>query len=108
MTARHYRIQLDGVLGSRFGGSFTGFDLEQGPNGTVLVGTCPDSSALFGVLDQVENLGLGLLTVESCPVDGSSRPSVRGRRRAQRGRAQQDGPGSDAATQEPDLLPGPF
>ena len=71
MTARHYRIALDGVLGSRFSSSFAGFHLEQGPTGTVLVGTCRDSSALFGILDQVANLGLGLLTVDSCPVETS-------------------------------------
>lgn len=69
MSARHYRIRLDGVLGSRFSGSFAGFHLEQDRAGTVLVGTCADSSALFGILDQVESLGLGLLTVDSYPVD---------------------------------------
>ena len=77
MTARHYRIQLDGVLGSRFDGSFVGFHLEQAPNGTVLVGTCPDSSALFGVLTQIESLGLGLLTLDSTQVDDAGRPSPR-------------------------------
>ncbi len=68
MTARQYRIQLDGVLGDRFDTWFTGFRLEQAPTGTVLVGTCVDESALFGVFDQVEALGLGLLTVESSPI----------------------------------------
>jgi len=70
MTARHYRIHLDGVLGDRFSSSFAGFHLEHDRAGTVLVGTCPDSSALFGILDQVEILGLGLLTVDSYPVEG--------------------------------------
>ncbi len=73
MTARHYRIQLDGILGSRFSGSFAGFHLEQAPDGTVLDGTCPDSSALFGVLDQVASLGLGILTVDSYPIETSGR-----------------------------------
>jgi len=69
MTARHYRIRLDGVLGERFDASFDGFHLEQEPGSTVLVGTCIDSSALFGILSQIETLGLGLLTVDSYQVD---------------------------------------
>jgi hypothetical protein len=77
MTARHYRIALDGVLGSRFSSSFAGFHLEQAPTGTVLVGTCPDSSALFGILDQVAGLGLGLVTVDSYPVETAPAPSPR-------------------------------
>ncbi len=73
MTARHYRIRLDGVLGTRFETAFDGFHLEREATGTVLVGTCADSSALFGVLGRIEALGLGLLTVDSCPVDGPGR-----------------------------------
>ena len=74
MTARHYRIRLDGVLGGRFSATFDGFHLEQEPAGTVLVGTCVDSSALFGVLNQIEALGLGLLTVDSCPIGPPDSP----------------------------------
>jgi hypothetical protein len=74
MTARHYRIRLDGVLGGRFTAAFDGFALEQEPTGTVLVGTCVDSSALFGILNQVETLGLGLLTMDSHPIEPPSSP----------------------------------
>ncbi len=90
MTARQYRIRLDGVLGTRFETAFDGFHLEQEPTGTVLVGTCADSSALFGVLGRIEALGLGLLTVDSRPVD-DGRPRVRGRRSAQQTGRRQSG-----------------
>lgn len=69
MSARHYRIRVTGVLGPRFDTSFEGFHLEREHGGTVLVGTCADSSALFGVLDRVETLGLELVRMESSPVD---------------------------------------
>src|SRR6185312_17102575 len=39
-----------------------------GVNRTVPIGTYVDRSALFGIIDQLESLGLGLLTLESYPV----------------------------------------
>ena len=39
--------------------------LEPDRGDTVLSGVCVDASALFGVLDQVRNLGLDLIDVQS-------------------------------------------
>ena len=71
MGGRRYRITVEGVLGDRWLDAFDGFTLEREPGRTVLVGQCRDSSALYGVLDRVKELGLELLAVES----DAARPS---------------------------------
>jgi hypothetical protein len=71
MPQRYYRITIQGRLSDRFSAAFDGLRLEPGPNRTVLSGVCVDSSALYGVLDRVRDLGLDLIALESAPVSPS-------------------------------------
>ena len=48
----------------RLGSAFEGMGLEPGQGQTFLVGEIRDQSHLYGVLDQVRNLGLELVSVE--------------------------------------------
>jgi hypothetical protein len=68
MARRFYRIRIQGTLGERFASSFGPMRLEPSQGSTVLCGVCVDVSALYGVLDQVRDLGLELLDVQSFPV----------------------------------------
>ncbi len=73
MTRRLCRITVAGVLSERFDKSFDGFTLERTAGATVLRGVVRDSSALYGVLARVQDLGMELLSVESRPVDPAPR-----------------------------------
>jgi hypothetical protein len=59
-----YRISVRGRLTERLGSAFEGMGLESGHGQTFLVGEIRDQSHLYGVLDQVRNLGLELVSVE--------------------------------------------
>jgi class 3 adenylate cyclase len=67
MTAQapsaRYEIRLRGVLGDCLLAAFPDLHVETRGAATVLTGGLPDQSALFGVLAQVEALGLELLGV---------------------------------------------
>ncbi len=56
--------------------SFEGFDAEIQPVETILRGSIPDQSALHGVLEQIEALGLELVEVRQ--VDERREPLARG------------------------------
>ncbi|MFN0281003.1 MAG: hypothetical protein ACKVZ6_03415 [Kineosporiaceae bacterium] len=73
MTRRQCRITVAGVLSERFDRAFDGFTLERTAGTTVLRGVVRDSSALYGVLGRVQDLGMELLSVESRPVDTAPR-----------------------------------
>ena len=68
MQRRFYRIRIAGTLGDRFLDSFGFMRMEPEHGTTVLSGVCVDGSALFGVLDQIRDLGLDLLEVQSFTV----------------------------------------
>jgi hypothetical protein len=68
MARRFYRIRIRGTLSERFAAAFDAMHVESGNGSTVLSGICVDTSALYGVLDRVRDLGLDLLAVESFPV----------------------------------------
>lgn len=73
MAAGRYRIVLRGRLSKRFESAFEGMTLEHAPGRTVLIGEVRDQAQLYGVLDQVRDLGIELLAVESADTtDGSS------------------------------------
>jgi hypothetical protein len=57
-----YRIAVRGRLTEHLGSAFEGFSLEPGSGQTVLVGDIRDQAHLYGVLDQVRNLGLELVS----------------------------------------------
>ena len=73
MGRRLYRIIVEGVLGDRWVSAFDGFVLEHEAGRTALVGECQDTSALYGVIDRLKELGLDLLAIESVPTVNSGR-----------------------------------
>ena len=65
MAERFYRITIRGVLTDRFAAAFEPMSMTGAEGLTVLSGVCVDSSALYGILDRLRDLGLELLGVES-------------------------------------------
>jgi hypothetical protein len=63
LTSGTYEIRLQGVLGDPALSAFPALSARADRGVTVLSGPLPDQAALFGVLDQVERLGLQLLGV---------------------------------------------
>jgi hypothetical protein len=61
----YYEIRIRGLLGDTLLGAFPGLHAEVQGGVTVLAGSLPDHSALYGVLAQIEQLGLELLGVSS-------------------------------------------
>ena len=62
-TAARYQIHVRGRLGETLLAAFPGLHATMQGNETVLAGALPDQAALYGVLAQVEALGLELLEV---------------------------------------------
>ncbi len=58
-----YQIRVRGALGRTIRAAFPALRAQTQGEDTVLTGTLPDQAALFGVLAQVEALGLELLEV---------------------------------------------
>jgi hypothetical protein len=56
-------IRIRGLLGETLLAGFPGFDATERDGETLLVGTVPDQAGLFGVIAEVEALGLELLEV---------------------------------------------
>jgi len=56
-------IRVRGLLGETVLTGFPGFRATERDGETMLVGTVPDQAALFGVLAQIEALGLELVEV---------------------------------------------
>ena len=56
-------IRVRGLLGETLLAGFPCLDATQRDGETVLAGALPDQAALFGVLAQIETLGLELLEV---------------------------------------------
>lgn len=61
-----YEIQVRGPLGPTVSEAFPTLDMERRGRDTVLRGPLTDQAALFGVLHQIEALGLELVEVR-CP-----------------------------------------
>ncbi len=57
-------IRIRGHLGETLLAAFPDLDATQRDGETVLTGALPDQAALFGVLGQIEALGLELLEVQ--------------------------------------------
>ena len=60
-----YRIVLSGELGDDFAFLFGDLHLERADGMTVLTGRVLDQAQLHGLLDQAQNLGIGLVSVEA-------------------------------------------
>ena len=67
MTAERYELVLRGEIGDRFGLLFDGMRLERITGRTVLTGAVRDQSHLHGLIEQVQELGLELISVN--PLD---------------------------------------
>jgi hypothetical protein len=59
----YYEFHISGRLGDTMLGAFPGLHATVEGGRTVLAGPLPDQSALYGVLVQIEQLGLELLGV---------------------------------------------
>lgn len=73
----HYEITVRGRLSHGLTTAFPGLTGSARSDHTVLCGELVDQSALFGVLAQVESLGLELLGVRCiCPPGTGGRPQT--------------------------------
>ena len=62
-----YRIRVRGHLGETIRSAFPALQAQAIGGDTVLTGPLPDRAALYGVLAQLETLGLELLEVRRLP-----------------------------------------
>jgi len=58
-----YEIRVRGRIGKSVLSRFEGFEAEVEPAETILRGSISDQSALHGVLDRIQGLGLELMEV---------------------------------------------
>jgi len=59
----YYEFRIRGLLGDTLLGAFPGLHAEVQGGETVLAGSLPDQAAMYGVLVQIEQLGLELFDV---------------------------------------------
>ncbi len=71
MTAGRYELVLRGEIGDRFGPLFEDMRLERVPGRTVLRGEVRDQAHLHGLIEQIQDLGLELISVN--PLEGDDR-----------------------------------
>ena len=64
-----YRIRLEGRVDARWSALFEGLRLTTGDGFTLLEGAVVDQAALHGVLQQLRDLGLPLISVTRLPED---------------------------------------
>jgi hypothetical protein len=67
MRPTHYEITVRGRIGDTLLGAFDGLTATPSAAGTVLRGEIADQSALYGVLERVDSLGLELVDVRRHP-----------------------------------------
>ena len=70
-----YTIRIKGQLGATVLSAFPSMVSELKGSDTVLTGLLEDQSALFGVLAQIEALGLELIEVRQSPLDRVESPA---------------------------------
>jgi hypothetical protein len=63
MKTTHYEITVRGRLGAALIDAFDGLNASPSGADTVLHGEIVDQSALYGVLERIDSLGLELLDV---------------------------------------------
>jgi hypothetical protein len=68
-TPNLYAIRIRGRLGATALSAFPSMSAESNRDETVLTGVLQDQSALFGVLAQIEALGLELIDVRRIQAD---------------------------------------
>jgi hypothetical protein len=62
-----YRVVVRGRLGERLASAFGHLEVDSRPGQTALTGTFADQAQLHGLLDQLRDLGIHLISVN--PVD---------------------------------------
>ena len=71
---RRYEIRVRGRIGPTMMQAFPTLALSRSAQDTLLTGSLPDQSALYGVIYQLEALGLELLGIRCLPT--SVRPRI--------------------------------
>ena len=61
---RRYRLVLRGELGEPFGFLFEGMQMDQVAGTTVLTGSVIDQAHLHGLLQQIQDLGIELISIQ--------------------------------------------
>jgi hypothetical protein len=69
---RRYEIHVRGPLGPTMMQAFPTLAASRNGRDTLLTGSLPDESALYGVIAQLEALGLQLLDIRSLGSQGNS------------------------------------
>jgi len=76
-TESEYEIRVKGHLDARWAIQFCGLDLTNEADGTTVVrGPVVDQAALHGLLQQLRDMGLPLLSVAPVRADGSDAPTT--------------------------------
>ncbi len=60
---RRYRLVLHGELGDAFGFLFDGMRLQRRAGVTVLTGQVSDQAHMIGLIEQIQELGVELISV---------------------------------------------
>ena len=68
-----YEIRLSGRLDTRWSARFEGMDLTTGDGFTLLEGVVVDQAALHGLLHQLRDIGLPLVSVRQVETDDAER-----------------------------------
>ena len=72
MSAHSYRLVFRGELGDRFAFLFEGMQMRRVEGTTILTGDIVDQAHLSGLMAQIQDLGLELVSVEQAAgSDGS-------------------------------------
>ena len=71
-----YEIRLQGRLDSRWSARFDGMTLTTGDGHTLLAGHVVDQAALHGLLHQLRDIGLPLLSVSMVEPGAASYPTT--------------------------------
>jgi hypothetical protein len=70
-----YEVRLQGRLDPRWSSRFDGMTLTTGDGFTLLTGPVVDQAALHGLLHQLRDIGLSLVSVTRVEADDVRRPS---------------------------------
>jgi hypothetical protein len=73
--AWRYEIRVRGLIGPTMMQAFPKLAAGRSGHDTLLVGSLPDQCALYGVIHQLEALGLQLLELRRLPTGDAGRPA---------------------------------
>jgi epsilon-lactone hydrolase len=71
---RRYEFRVRGPIGPMMMQAFPTLAASRSGQDTLLTGSLPDQSALYGVVDQLEALGMQLLEIRRLPTGDAERP----------------------------------